>query len=187
MVTGTAALRLDNATGFLPDDAVVALGIDPGPTTGICLVLWVPSVQRAALDVRAVQVPAAMAAGTLEELLNENGHVITCGQVEEFRSGRRSARLAGTKPDVTRNLVTGLSALAREHGVILKVRPAGLVKPWATDRRLEAAGLLAPTKGKTHARDGARHAVFAAVADGGMKDPMFGYRAPGREQQEDLP
>jgi hypothetical protein len=46
------------------------------------------------------------------------------------------------------------------------------VKPWATDERLEAAGLLDLTKGMRHARDAARHALFTAVKDGGVPDPL---------------
>jgi hypothetical protein len=38
---------------------------------------------------------------------------------------------------------------------------AAAVKPWVTDRRLEAAGLLALTSRMHHARDAARHALFA--------------------------
>jgi len=51
-------------------------------------------------------------------------------------------------------------------------RNAAEVKPWATDARLEVAGLLAPTKGMRHARDAARHALFAAVKDCGLTDPL---------------
>jgi hypothetical protein len=46
------------------------------------------------------------------------------------------------------------------------------VKPWATDERLAAAGLLDPTKGMRHARDAARHALFCAVRDFGLPDPL---------------
>ena len=53
-----------------------------------------------------------------------------------------------------------------------KVRSASEVKPWATDDRLEKAGLLAATKGMRHSRDAARHALFAAVHDGGLPDPL---------------
>ena len=37
---------------------------------------------------------------------------------------------------------------------------------------MAAAGLLEPTKQLRHARDAARHALFAAVADCGIPDPL---------------
>jgi hypothetical protein len=46
------------------------------------------------------------------------------------------------------------------------------VKPWATDTRLAAAGLMEPTTGMRHARDAARHALFAAVKTYGLPDPL---------------
>jgi hypothetical protein len=52
------------------------------------------------------------------------------------------------------------------------------VKPWATDERLEAAGLLDLTKGMRHARDAARHALFTAVKDGGVPDPLSKHAHP---------
>jgi hypothetical protein len=51
-------------------------------------------------------------------------------------------------------------------------RSAADVKPWATDTRLQAAGLLDLTKGMRHARDAARHALFCAVCDFGLTDPL---------------
>jgi hypothetical protein len=52
------------------------------------------------------------------------------------------------------------------------LRAAALVKPWATDRRLTAAGLLDPTAGMGHARDAARHALYAAVHLQLTTDPL---------------
>jgi hypothetical protein len=46
------------------------------------------------------------------------------------------------------------------------------VKPWAVDKRLHAAGLLDMTAGMRHARDAARHALFCAVKDYGLPDPL---------------
>jgi hypothetical protein len=55
-------------------------------------------------------------------------------------------------------------------------RTAALVKPWATDKRLVAAGLLDITRGLPHARDGARHALFSAHHDSGAPDPLSSRR-----------
>jgi hypothetical protein len=51
-------------------------------------------------------------------------------------------------------------------------RAAALVKPWATDKRLHAAGLLDATKGMQHARDASRQALYAAVHMGVTPDPL---------------
>jgi hypothetical protein len=81
---------------------------------------------------------------------------------------------------VTRDLIGTLQEVWEEHdstaegrrGARWFQRPAAHVKPWATDERLEAAGLLEATKGMRHARDAARHALFAACKDGGIPDPL---------------
>jgi hypothetical protein len=52
------------------------------------------------------------------------------------------------------------------------LRNASLVKTWATDKRLAAAGLLDATKGMQHARDASRHALYAAVHTGMARDPL---------------
>lgn len=57
-------------------------------------------------------------------------------------------------------------------GVRFVERPAAAVKPWATDERLARAGLLDACRGMRHARDAARHALFAAVRDLGASDPF---------------
>ena len=54
----------------------------------------------------------------------------------------------------------------------LHIRTAGEVKPWATDKRLHTAGLLDLTAGMRHARDAARHALYSAVRDYGLPDPL---------------
>jgi hypothetical protein len=46
------------------------------------------------------------------------------------------------------------------------------VKPWATDKRLTAAGLLAMTAKMADARDACRHALYTAVHDAGIPDPL---------------
>ncbi len=69
-------------------------------------------------------------------------------------------------------MVTELSALAADRGVKLAVRHSSAVFPWATDKRLRAAGLYEATTGLVHARAASRHALFAAVHDGGLPDPL---------------
>jgi hypothetical protein len=99
--------------------------------------------------------------------------------VERFVLGAKSYR-SGSPGGVTRDLVGQLIEAFNDHdstadgrlGGRFFQRNASQVKAWATDARLDAAGLLAATKGMTHARDAARHALFAAVHDGGIPDPL---------------
>jgi hypothetical protein len=148
------------------------LGIDPGPTTGI--VLWVPGL---APMVAQCNVPAVglVVLGLFEAQDAAPGGLfsVVYGQVERFVTRAVSAK-AGRNGDITRKLIQQVTELTREHPSVVswRERSASEVKPWAMDERLDAAGLLAPTKGMPHARDAARHALFTAVRDGGVPDPL---------------
>lgn len=152
------------------------LGIDPGPVPGF-VVLWTGDGRVSSVDV--IQCTHQVAATVFNGLLKDHGPMIV--QVERFVVGRSSMRSAGPG-EVTRNLIGNFQRLVTEHNaaarttgygpVSLLERSASQVKPWATDTRLEAAGLLAVTKGMRHAKDAARHALFAAVKDGGLPDPL---------------
>jgi hypothetical protein len=52
------------------------------------------------------------------------------------------------------------------------LRTAAVAKAWATDIRLGRTGLLDETKGMTHARDAARHALYTACKEGNIPDPL---------------
>lgn len=151
------------------------VGIDPGPVPGIVVLSYDEGRLRKA---EAVQCSASLAAPVLAALL-EGRHTATVVQIEAFVPGR-NARKAGGASAITRDLVGQLrqvweafdsSASGRLGGHWFQ-RAAGEVKPWATDHRLDAAGLLDTTKGMRHARDAARHALFCAVRDGGVPDPL---------------
>lgn len=148
--------------------AVIALGLDPGPTPGFCLAAWEPGVREAAW-VRAYQCSAEDASGLLGEILDE--YAVTCGQIEEFRTGR-GAGARGRHADLTRKSLGGLDAVAAEHGLRLARRHSSAVMPWASDDRLRKAGLYKATTGKQHARAASRHCLYCAVADGGLPDPL---------------
>lgn len=91
-------------------------------------------------------------------------HIVAAG--EEFREGRGpGARQTGAA--VTRAVIADLSQLRDWHW-----RPAATVKVWATDRRLQKAGLFDLTAKMADARDAARHAIFCAVHDCGWPDPL---------------
>jgi len=165
-VTSLAPRRQAAVTGV-----ITVLGIDPGDTVGLCLVTWRrPCV--VAESVRAFQCDRGAAPGMCAMLLNAHPRLITCAGMEAFRSGTRSARLKGTHADHTRDLIILLAGLLRQHGVVPVTRPAATVKTWATDARLDAAGLLAATAGQRHARDAARHAAYTACRDAGLPDPL---------------
>lgn len=151
--------------------AVCALGIDPGPVPGLFLARWRPGEQKAvwarAFQCDAVTVPYLLAL-LLEDRQDDE---ISCGQIEEFRT-LRGAGTRGRYASVTREMITVLTGLAAKQGVTLAVRHSSAVFPWAGDRRLAAAGLLEATVQLPHARAASRHALFCAVADGGLADPL---------------
>ncbi|MCO7195041.1 hypothetical protein [Pseudonocardia sp. McavD-2-B] len=143
---------------------LAVIGVDPGPTPGIVL-LW----PHRAPDV--VQCSAGALCTVVVAMLEETDESLLA--VEEFVVGARAARSssasAGTR---TRDVIGALARLAEDQNVPIRRYRAADVKPWATDRRLAAAGLVEATKGMRHARDAARHALYAAVRDGGHPDPL---------------
>lgn len=148
--------------------AIRVIGIDPGPTPGLVRLLFVDGVL---ITVDVVQCSSSMLMPIALSLL-QGDRIETYLQVERFVIGRASMR-SGSPGAVTRDQVGRLLEVAASIGGVYHVqRPATEVKAWATDKRLSAAALIAPTKGMTHARDAARHALFCAVADGKIRDPL---------------
>ncbi len=148
------------------------IGVDPGPIPGI--------VELRCLDGRLIetgvlQTTSNLAPSVFTALLAELSAEAwrTPVQVEKFVVGRRASRSStASAGEVTRDLVGALQREARVAGVDLVLRTASQVKIWATDERLDAIGLLEATKGMRHARDGGRHALFAAVHAGDLHDPL---------------
>lgn len=165
---------------------LICVGVDPGPTPGVgCLrfdrtgespnggfkSLW----KLVGADIYQL---APNDTGTLihlvELLLNTNGPFDTDKiiSVERFVRGRRSAKVSDPKAvDITLEQIESLRAVGDWPGIRLSSRSASEVKPWATEARLLKAGFKLP-KGMTHGIDGARHCLFAAVADGEIPDPL---------------
>lgn len=154
------------------------IGIDPGPVPGI---VELHVIDRVLADVYVIQCTDKLAPSLLRSRLDllrstEWGKRVTV-QIEQFIVGRRAARSstasAGT---ATRNLISQLQDVVTTRYTPLYVgvhlRPAAAVKPWASDQRLDVAGLSAETKGMRHARDAARHALYVAVHEGGLPDPL---------------
>jgi hypothetical protein len=123
-----------------------------------------------------IQCDHRSAVSVVEMLAMPGISVPTVLAMERFVVGNRASRSSTSAAGATtRNLLGELLAWADTFPrvqVRSVQRPAGAVKPWATDERLAAAGLLDITKGMNHARDAARHALFAAVADFGQPDPL---------------
>lgn len=152
--------------------AVFALGIDPGPTTGIALLYLDAPVLADGTSV--FQCNAATAPWLLSALLNSRHGIAggrTRGGIEAFVPGRGAGARRNTG-SATRDLARELRKVAEDAGMVLAVRNAAMVKPWATDVRLTRAGLLKLVPGMPHARDGLRHALYTAVHDCGLRDPL---------------
>lgn len=154
---------------------VRVIGIDPGPTPGI-VVLDIVRPDSAAPWIDAVEV-AQCSPGLAVELVHQvcastQHGVALFVQVEKFVTRGR----ANKAQQITRDLVPVIRSWVESTSATYVERPAVAVKPWATDARLDAAtsgpGLLQALKGMTHARDAARHALFCAVHDAGLPDPL---------------
>jgi hypothetical protein len=170
---GPDALRVIRVPGEpRPEGVVCTLGGDPGDTAGLFLGWW-SLAARKLTGYRAWQCGANGALELLGWVLGDWGHLIGAAGIEEFRSGPKSVRLHGTTASSTARSVTAMAGLISEAGIAVSVRPAGTVKTWATDDRLARSGLLAATSGMPkHSRDAARHALFTACKDLGMRDPL---------------
>lgn len=137
------------------------LGVDPGVTTGV---FWLAATGPPL----AYQCNASGAYPLVAFLLEANdgpAQVILAG--ERFVPGRGPGA-RGAAATATRAVIADLDGLSDGW----HWRSAAQVKPWATDRRLAAAGLAAHCHGMPHAADAARHALFAAVHDAGYPDPL---------------
>lgn len=158
--------------------AAHVVGIDPGPVPGIVSLL----VEDGRLtEVAVAQVSAELLPCVLLAVL-ERQEVRTLVQVEAFVVGKKSMR-SGAAGAATRDMVGQVAQTVidfgrgRDHAVHYAQRSASQVKPWSTDARLVAAGLSSRCSGMRHARDAARHALWSAVHDAGLPDPLSHRRA----------
>lgn len=138
------------------------LGVDPGPVTGVC---WLRLEPWQPLVFQCSAAGAYLLVSFLLEASDGPAPVILAG--ERFIAGR-GAGARGADATTTRQVIMDLDSLSPHW----HWRSAAQVKPWATDTRLRAAGLLQECHGMPHAADGSRHALFAAVHDGGLADPL---------------
>ena len=151
---------------------IVAIGMDPGPTPGLVRLVY---AEQRLISVEVVQCTANAWKGILISWLPISPLTPyfrdeTYFQGEKFVIGRASAR-SGSPGAVTRDMV-GESVQVCAGLAIVTLRSASEAKNWATDKRLDAAGITRHVKGMVHARDAARHALFTAVAEGNIPDPL---------------
>ena len=164
---------------------VSVVGCDPGPTSGFAFLDYVPlpfalpeikyPVQP---KVTLFQADGSSALVVLEAMLSSFYSDERVSQrfasVEAFRTGR-SAGSKGKDADVTRQLVMQITETLQLFGYKVKIRAAAEVKPWATDKRLIAAGIKGSSgihgKGRD-AYDGSRQAIYCARWDAFLPDPL---------------
>lgn len=155
---------------------IVAIGMDPGPTPGLVKLTY--ALGRL-MTVHVIQCSANSALDVLELwFLDVPTKAELYFQVEKFVIGTKSYR-SGSPGARTRDMVGSAVTLAQSHlsgngapkGSVV-IRTASETKAWASDGRLEAAGVLGDLKGMTHAKDAARHALYTACKDGNIPDPF---------------
>lgn len=148
------------------------VGIDPGPVVGVVRLQLAVQLGASAtlLSAEALQVTPGASATLLDALIQGDEAAVA---VERFVVGPRAARSSTPAGGAAaREVVRLVADWATLRGLRYWSRSAAEVKPWATDARLAAAGLMEPTTGMRHARDAARHALFAAVKTYGLPDPL---------------
>lgn len=186
MSTPTLAQVLSAAT-VLPVTGrqfAVPLGIDPGGTSGAFLGAWALGRHKTPLFTRSWQCDMAATPELLEWILECHGASIGVVGIEAW--DERGRKTAGFSASAMTKLITELHGIAAAAGHEVRVRPARDVKPWATDRKLEAAGLgpaMFPAAMK-HAKDAARHSLFAACKDLGLRDPQSRSRTAGDREED---
>jgi len=148
---------------------LIVVGVDPGPMPGICMLRYWPSMVRPTSAVYQCNHPAAV--DLVEHLLLPGDRRVLA--IERFVSGPRSSRLnSPAAAQITRELIAALTSLRAVLACEVVLRSAAEVKPWASETRLDACGLIETTRGMPHARDAARHALHAAVWAAGQVDPL---------------
>lgn len=140
------------------------LGIDPGETTGLC-VLWI--LNHRLVGIRIAQCDLESATHIANVFATGDD---TLWATEKFVVGNRAGRSSSSRAGAnTRDLVGRLQAQAEMRGETFIQRSASEVKTWATNERIKAAGI---TTVGGHSADSARHALYAAVKANYCPDPL---------------
>jgi hypothetical protein len=147
-----------------------AIGIDVGPHTGIFGAWWDPQ-DWALAETAAIECPAGDAVTELRAILETPGRLVRTAGIEAFVARGKSVKLRGVRTAQIMGQVNELTGVLAGYEVRCVARPAGTVKPWATDRRLREAGLLKLAGTSPHIRDAGRHMLFSAC-QAGLPDPL---------------
>lgn len=155
-----------------------ALGIDTGPTTGIALLhlAGILAPDRLGDCAEVYQCNARQASWLLAMILGRHGinGAPARGGIEAIVTGNGPAmKMRAGRQAIDQ--VEELSGIAAGFGVVLAARNAGTVKPWAERndwKRLRAAGLYDLACGMPHALSALGQALYCAVLDCGMRDPL---------------
>lgn len=158
--------------------ASICLGVDPGPIPGTVGLL----IEDGRItDVQLAQTSAGIVGLTVggivmrwkghPEIVDARDAQVLIG-VERYVVGHRSSRssTAGAS-STTRDMVGVIERCGHELNAMVVQRNASQVKAWATDERLERAGIEIP-KGMRHTRDAARHCLMAACHAELLPDPL---------------
>ena len=151
--------------------SLASLGIDTGPHTGFFAAWWSKTTWELQYAL-AFECAAVMAPAMLRVLMEAVPSIpFRAAGIEAFVARGKSVKLAGVRAAAMHAEQHELLAVLNHCGVHCQARPAGMVKPWATDKRLEAAGLLTLAGSSPHIRDAGRHMLFSAC-QAGLPDPL---------------
>jgi hypothetical protein len=154
-----------------PEDTIV-IGVDPGPRPGIVGLRYSPAKVRSAAPI-IIQCTLNIAIPLIQAVIPADVRRVVLS-FEPFVIGSRSAKVSSPAASAATSKFCGaLQAMA--HGdarIIIRHHQASHVKPWGCEERLERAGLHLLVKGMTHARDGAKQALYCATHDIGVPDPL---------------
>lgn len=167
----------------------IVVGVDPGPIPGIVgLLIEDPGTGPRITDVQLAQVTPGLIGLTLGGMVMRwRGHpsveaardaVVLIG-VERFVTGYRATRSSTAGAGATtRDMVGVVLRCGEELGATVIQRNAHQAKTYATEERLERAGLAFPS-GMRHAKDAGRHALLAACSAELLPDPLSStYKKP---------
>ena len=163
--------------------ALVVIGVDPGPIPGLAVLAYADGHLA---ETRTLQCSANFIALLLREeivhakapingALTEDEPTTVLLSVERYLPSKMGNRmLAAGQNAQTRDMAARLVAEYAQGWPWLRTvsYPAAPVMRWATEDRLRKVGAWEITTGCAHARSAAKHALYAAVKDGNMPDPL---------------
>jgi hypothetical protein len=160
-----------------PGPIVSCIGVDPGPTTGLCFLDYVGG---AIVGRTSIQVDGESGLLTLEAMMRAyyaDPEVVVkrYAGIEKFETAQ-GAGTKGDAADYTRQGVMKFAELLQMWGYHTKIRKKVEIwnkkdGNWASDKKLEAAGILRPPEMR-HANDAGRHCLYAAVHDAFRPNPL---------------